>query len=76
MSSITSVIWIVVCKFCIGFNTMDGAKFGDGSGVKKTHLKETVLVRGKALKTLTKQVNDSALVLFPWASELFICFDK
>ena len=52
MSSITSVIWIIVCKFCIGFNTMDGAKFGDGSEVKKTHLKETVLVRGKSIENL------------------------
>ena len=56
---------------------MDGAKFGDGSGVIKTHLKETAYSYGeKALKTLTKQMNDSALLLFLMASEFFICFDK
>ena len=52
MNSITTVIWIIVCKFCIGFNTMDGAKFGDGSGVIKTHLKETLLVWGKSIENL------------------------
>ena len=54
MSSITSVIRIIVCKFCIGFNTMDRAKFGDGSGAMKTHRKETELVWGKSIENLNQ----------------------